>query len=232
MTHHEPGLSQTAYVVVSRKCSFLKSRPLRWAASALAITVGVFGLGSAALTQNVSALPASRLPTSRQAASIPALPSPDPSPRAFRYLRPGKTALPAAKPGERVMLTLESPGHSLKLTRAQLLALPTMRYTTEQPQLHRRFTYEGVPLRDLARLGGFSGKDLRVYASNGFMTVIRASDYLSTPIMLAHSAEGKPIPVLEKGPLTIVLPADATQFPARLYSRYWVWYAAKISAAP
>lgn len=168
----------------------------------------------------------------RQATPIPALPNPNPSPRPFRYLRPGKATLPAAKPGERVMLTLESPGGSLKLTRTQLLALPTVRYTTEQPQLHRKFTYEGVPLRDLARLGGFAGKDLRVYASNGFMTVIRASDYLGTPMMLAHTAGGKPIPVLEKGPLTVVIPAEATQFPARLYSRYWVWYAAKISPAP
>ncbi|THF68271.1 hypothetical protein E7T06_17370 [Deinococcus sp. Arct2-2] len=150
----------------------------------------------------------------------------------FQYLRPGRSMLPAAKPGERVMLTLESPGGRFKLTRAQLLALPTMRYTTEQPQLHRTFTYEGVPLRDLARLGGFAGKDLRVYASNGFMTIIRASDYLNTPMMLAHTAGGKTIPVLEKGPLTIVIPSNATQLPARLYSRYWVWYAVKISPAP
>ncbi|ANE44744.1 hypothetical protein SU48_03785 [Deinococcus puniceus] len=216
-----------AHVVVSRIRRFLNPQLLRRGAAAFLLTVGVFGMGPGAFSQSVPALPASR-----QAASIPALPSASPSPRSFRYLRPGKAALPAARPGERVLLTLESPGRSLKLTRAQLLALPTMRYTTEQPQLNRTFTYEGVPLRDLARLGGFAGKDLRVYASNGFMVIIRAGDYLNTPIMLAHTAGSKPIPVLQKGPLTIVLPANATQFPARLYSRYWVWYAAKISPAP
>ena len=204
-----------------------KGRLLRWSAAVLIMTAGLSAVGSVAFSQNAPSLPASR-----QAASIPALPSTNSSPLPFRYLRFGKAALPAPKPGERVMLTLESPGHSLKLTRGQLLALPTMRYTTEQPQLHRTFTYEGVPLRDLARLGGFVGKDLRVYASNGFMTVIRASDYLSTPMMLAYVAGGKPISVLNKGPLTVVLPPDATQFPARLYSRYWVWYAVKISPAP
>lgn len=209
-----------------------KGRLLRWAASALFVTAGLLGAGSTVVAQNIPALPASR-----QASSIPALPSstsqsPNSSPRPFRYLRSGQATLPTSKPGERVMLTLESPGHSLKLTRAQLAAMPTMRYTTEQPQLHRTFTYEGVPLRDLARLGGFVGKDLRVYASNGFMTVIRASDYLSTPMMLAYVAGGKPISVLDKGPLTVVLPPDATRFPARLYSRYWVWYAVKISPAP
>jgi hypothetical protein len=191
------------------------------------MTVGLSGLEPGAFSQTLPATPATR-----QASSIPALPSSTSASRSFRYVRPGKAVLPAAKPGERVMLTLESPGGSLKLTRAQLLALPTMRYSTEQPQLHRTFTYEGVPLRDLARLGGFLGKDLRVYASNGFMTVIRASDYLGTPMMLAHTAGGKTIPVLEKGPLTVVIPADATQLSARLYSRYWVWYAVKISPAP
>ncbi|MDB5044783.1 MAG: hypothetical protein JWQ08_833 [Deinococcus sp.] len=202
-------------------------RRLRLVCSAALVVLVASGLpegGLAAVVQQVSVLP---LP--HQSSPIPALPNP---PRTFHYLRPAKTVLPAAKPGERVMLTLERPEGSLKLTRTQLLALPTMRYTTEQPQLHRTFTYEGVPLRDLAWLGGFLGKDLRVYASNGFITVIRASDYLSTPLMLAHTASGKPIPILEKGPLTVVIPADATRLSARLYSRYWVWYAVKIAPAP
>lgn len=89
-----------------------------------------------------------------------------------------------------------------------------------------------MPLRNLAALGGFSGRDLRVYASNGFVTTLRASDYMAAPIMLAHTANGKRIPVLEKGPLTVVLPNDPARFPARLYGAAWVWFAERVTPAP
>lgn len=149
----------------------------------------------------------------------------------FSYVHPARP-LPAVRPGERIMLTVEGPGRSLALTRAQLLALPTVRYATKHAQLHRTFTYEGVPLRDLAALAGFAGRDMRLYASNGFVTTIRARDYLEAPIMLAHTANGKPIPVLEKGPLTVVLPQDPGRFPARLYGAAWVWFVERIAPAP
>ncbi|WP_245872868.1 hypothetical protein [Deinococcus planocerae] len=151
--------------------------------------------------------------------------------RPFSYVRAGRP-LPPARPGERVLLTLEGGPRTWRLTRAQLLALPTVRYTTEHLQLRRTFTYEGVPLRNLAALGGFAGQDLRVYASNGFVTTLRAPDYLAAPIMLAHTANGRPIPVLEKGPLTVVLPNDPARFPARLYGAAWVWFAERITPAP
>lgn len=149
----------------------------------------------------------------------------------FPYLHPARP-LPAVRPGERVMLTLEGQGRSQPLTRAQLLALPTVRYATEHAQLRRTFTYEGVPLRDLAALGGFIGRNLRLYASNGFVTTIRARDYLEAPIMLAHTANGKPIPVLEKGPLTVVLPRNPGRFPVKLYGAAWVWFVERITPAP
>ncbi|WP_157448395.1 hypothetical protein [Deinococcus geothermalis] len=149
----------------------------------------------------------------------------------FSYSRPARP-LPPPQPGEPVLLTLEGPTRTQVFTRAQLLSLPTVRYTTEHAQLHRTFTYEGVPLRDLAVLGGFVGRDMRLYASNGFVTTIRARDYLEAPIMLAHTANGRPIPVLEKGPLTVVLPPDPQRFPARLYGAAWVWYVERITPAP
>ncbi len=149
----------------------------------------------------------------------------------FPYIRMGQPR-PAAQPGERVLLTLEGPGRAQTLTRTQLLALPTVRYATRHAQLHRTFTYEGVPLRDLAVLGGFAGRDMRVYARNGFVTTIRAKDYMEEPILLAHTANGRPIPVLEKGPLTVVLPPDPQRFPERLYGAAWVWFVERIAPAP
>lgn len=149
----------------------------------------------------------------------------------FAYIRAAQP-LPSALPGERVLLSLEGRGKTHALTRRQLLALPTVRYATEHAQLHRTFTYEGVPLRDLARLAGFAGQDMRLYASNGYVTTIRARDYMGAPIMLAHTANGRPIPVLEKGPLTVVLPHDPQRFPARLYGATWVWFVTRVTAAP
>ena len=89
-----------------------------------------------------------------------------------------------------------------------------------------------MPLRDLARLGGFAGQDMRLHASNGYVTTIRARDYLAAPIMLAYSSGGRPIPVLEKGPLTVVLPPDPQRFPPRLYGSAWVWFVERITAVP
>ncbi|MEW6420941.1 MAG: hypothetical protein AB1511_04330 [Deinococcota bacterium] len=149
----------------------------------------------------------------------------------FSYSRPAQP-LPPRNPNEQVLLTLEGPTRTQVFTRAQLLALPTVRYATEHAQLHRTFTYEGVPLRDLAVLGGFAGRDMRVYASNGFVMTIRARDYMEAPMMLAHTADGRPIPVLEKGPLAVVLPPDPQRFPAQLYGAAWVWYVDRITPAP
>lgn len=149
----------------------------------------------------------------------------------FTYVRPGR-ALPPARPGERVVLRLEGGPRPLTLTLAQLRALPTVRYATEHAQLRRTFTYEGVPLRDLAELGGFPGRDLRVHASNGFVTTLHARDYQAAPLMLAHTADGRPIPVLEKGPLAVVLPPDPRRFPVRLYGAAWVWFVERITPVP
>lgn len=149
----------------------------------------------------------------------------------FHYLR-GVQSLPEAAPTERVMFTLEGPGGKQALTLKQLKALPAVQYTTWHPQLRRFFRYEGVPLRDLAALGGFLGKDLRLHASNNFVSTIHAQDYLQEPIMLAYLADGKPIPVMEKGPLTVVLPPRPERFSTPAYSGAWVWFAIRLTPAP
>lgn len=110
------------------------------------------------------------------------------------------------------------------------MQLPATRLTTEHRQLRRTFTYDGVLLSVLARAMNASGRDLRIYASNGFVTTIPASDYLSAPIMLAYAANGKPISILDKGPLEIVLPSDDPRFTAR--GAYWAWFVDRITPAP
>ncbi|WP_337193008.1 molybdopterin-dependent oxidoreductase [Deinococcus xianganensis] len=146
----------------------------------------------------------------------------------FTYARAAQPT-PVRKPGERIMLELDGTTGTLKLTLRQLQAMPAMRYATLHRQLKQTFTYQGVTLRDLAARGGFAGKDLRVYASNGYFTTIRASDYMNEPIMLAYSADGQAITTLQKGPLTVVLPAQPARLHTTEYGAAWVWYVERIA---
>lgn len=150
---------------------------------------------------------------------------------AFTYLHAARP-LPKATATERVVFTVETPQGRSTFTLKQLQALPAVTYQTWHPQLRRFHRYEGVPLRDLAQQGGFLGRDVRLYASNGFVSTIHAQDYLTSPIMLAYRADDKPIPVLEKGPLTVVLPPRPQRFATAAYSGAWVWFAERLTPVP
>ncbi|MGM9320428.1 molybdopterin-dependent oxidoreductase [Deinococcus aquaticus] len=147
---------------------------------------------------------------------------------AFQYVRAAQPT-PRARPGERTALTISTGRAELNLTLSQLRAMPAVRYTTAHMQLKKTITYEGVTLRDLAARGGFAGKDLRLSAANGFASTIRADDYMNWPVMLAYQADGAPIPVLQKGPLTVVLPQTPDRFHTADYSSAWVWFVERIA---
>ncbi|WP_291429822.1 hypothetical protein [Deinococcus sp.] len=141
---------------------------------------------------------------------------------------PTARPFPKARAGEPVLLTLTGT-RTERLTLNQLRALPAAQYASWHPQLQQTFTYRGVPLRELAQRGGFLGRDIRVTADDGFIAIIRADDYQKAPIMVAYEADGRDIPILNKGPLLIVFPPDR-RFPASRYSSQWAWYVTGISA--
>ena len=157
--------------------------------------------------------------------TVPAPTAPAPSRVSFGAFR-----LPAAQAGEKRLLTLEFGRSRLQLTRNQLKALPAATLVTRHAQLGRTSTYQGVLLKTLASAMHSSGRDLRVYASNGFVTTIPAQAYLNAPIMLAYAANGKPISILEKGPLTIVLPSADARFQNK--GAYWVWFVERLTPVP
>lgn len=219
LVHYSKGVPPTAQHIPISRC-------LRWFAAALALWSGPAQAISPPCSPGwIQDSPEQALKKSSLAG--------------YSYIRTGirtRQHLPVAKPAEQVLLTLERRTRRgnikrLTLTYSQLLALPTLRYKATQLQLGRAFTYDGVPLRDLAELGGFVGKDLRIYASNGFVVTIPASEYLQNAIMLAHTANGQPISVLQKGPLEVVLPPEQ-RFVAKEYGSYWVWFVARIAPAP
>lgn len=117
-------------------------------------------------------------------------------------------------------------------TLAQLQALPAVQYRAIQPQLKRSFVYTGVPLRDLARLAGLSGQNLRVLADDQFGATIQAADYDRFPLMLAYLADGRPITAAQKGPLEVVFPNEQERTRFQNFGSQWVWFATALEAAP
>ena len=189
---------------------------------------------SPAQEQKQSAAKSTATPLPRSAGTpaptAPAPTAPVPTAPAPSRVSFGAFRLPAAQAGEKRLLTLEFGRSRLQLTRNQLKALPAATLVTRHAQLGRTSTYQGVLLKTLASAMHSSGRDLRVYASNGFVTTIPAQDYLNAPIMLAYAANGKPISILEKGPLTIVLPSAYARFQNK--GAYWVWFVERLTPVP
>lgn len=142
----------------------------------------------------------------------------------------GAGPAPRTVPRPPPTLTLGSGTAQRVLTLDQLRALPSVTYRVEHPQLGRSFTYKGVMLRDLAELGGFGGQDMRLYASNGYLALIRAREYMNAPIMVAYEADGHAITVRDKGPLTVVLPPEPARYRTSAYSGAWVWYVNRLTS--
>lgn len=152
--------------------------------------------------------------------------SAQPGSSGFQYVQTARP-FPKARPGEPALLTLTGT-RTERLTLNQLRALPAAQYASRHPQLQQTFTYRGVPLRDLAQRGGFLGRDIRVTADDGFIAIIRADDYRQAPIMVAYEADGRDVPILNKGPLLIVFPPDR-RFPTSQYGSQWAWYVTGVS---
>ncbi|ULH14358.1 molybdopterin-dependent oxidoreductase [Deinococcus sp. KNUC1210] len=142
--------------------------------------------------------------------------------------------LPASRPGEAVVFTLQTANGKRGFTLRQFQALPAVRYAALQPQVAQQHTYQGVALRDLAEMAGVAGQDVRVMGSDDFGATIQAADYMKYPVMIAYSAEGQSLTPAQKGPLMVVFPnVQAPQrFPSKIYGSQWVWFAESLGRAP
>lgn len=139
-------------------------------------------------------------------------------------------ALPARSAGEKVLLHVSTPQGPREFTLRQLEALRAVEYRTVQPQLGKAALYRGVLLSDLARETGLSRQDLRFEALNDYGATIAWRDYEKYPVLLAYHADGQPISIESKGPLTVVFPTHAypQRFEAQKYGAQWVWYVYKV----
>lgn len=105
-----------------------------------------------------------------------------------------------------------------------LRALPSTIIHTHTSVMDGAQRFEGFLLRDL--LGGLGAKGLTIRASalNDYNVDIPLADIEKFDVIVAHSMNGSPLSLRDKGPLWIVYPRD--QHPELQDIRYdyrWVW---------
>jgi len=131
------------------------------------------------------------------------------------------TASSASLAPPETILTVSGPETTLRLTAADLKALPHTQITATDPHEKGTHTYSGVPVGDLlAKVGAplgdkLRGKDLRlavlVHSSDGYSILYALAEFdplfSDRTLLLADSVDGGPL-APNAGPLRIVAPGD------------------------
>lgn len=86
--------------------------------------------------------------------------------------------------------------------------LPQHSFTTGTPWSTGAHTYSGPLLRDLLQSAGARGGTLNAAALNDYKIAIPVEDAVKFDVIVAHSIDGKPMAIRDKGPLFIVYPFD------------------------
>lgn len=105
-----------------------------------------------------------------------------------------------------------------------LRALPSAIINTHTSVMDGVQRFEGFRLRDLLRGLGASGATIRASSLNDYSVDIPLADLEKFDVIVAHSMNGAPLSLRDKGPLWIVYPRD--QHPELQDIRYdyrWVW---------
>jgi hypothetical protein len=83
------------------------------------------------------------------------------------------------------------------------------RIETTTPWHQGKVTFEGVRLDNLMKWVGAQGSIVRAVALNDYIAEVPMADFAEHGPILAHSANGKPMSIRDKGPTMIVYPYDS-----------------------
>jgi hypothetical protein len=111
-----------------------------------------------------------------------------------------------------------------RFDRAMLEALGTVTLRTSTAWTEGVHEFEGVLVRDVLRLIGASGEEVRATALNDYFIGIPAEEFEEYPVLLALRMDGRDLHVRDKGPIWIVYPRD--QYPELrnpMTDKKWVW---------
>lgn len=134
------------------------------------------------------------------------------------------------------VLSLRLGERLIELDRAQLAALPQHRVQTSTAWTDGKKVFEGPLMRDVLALLGLSATSVQsvtLQAWNDYEVEVNAADYYQWDVVLAHSMDGQPLTLRDRGPLWVVYPRD--DFAPLQDSRFdhrWVWMLRTIIAKP
>lgn len=83
------------------------------------------------------------------------------------------------------------------------------RIETTTPWHQGKVRFEGVRLDHLMKWVGASGTRVRAVALNDYVAELPLSDFETYRPIIAHTANGKPMSIREKGPTMIIYPYDS-----------------------
>ncbi len=121
-------------------------------------------------------------------------------------------------------ITVRNGENGAQFDMAMLRALPTTSLSTSTSVTDGSSDFEGFLLRDFLSGLGATGTTLRASALNDYVVDIPMSDIERFEIIVAHSMDGEPLSLQDKGPLWIVYPRDThPELQDIRYDYRWVW---------
>jgi len=141
-----------------------------------------------------------------------------------------------SEPAGRVVLVIDgnvsltNAADSARFDMAMLKRIKTNTIKTETPWTEGIQTFEGPLLSDVLKAAGATGTSIRATAINDYAVSIPVSDIDKYSVILAHTLNGKAMPVREKGPLWIVYPwADNPGIRKETYYAKSIWQVKKLT---
>ncbi|MBL8837049.1 MAG: molybdopterin-dependent oxidoreductase [Alphaproteobacteria bacterium] len=131
-----------------------------------------------------------------------------------QLLAPRRAAASLTQPRDRIVLTVEgaiagrNAGDRALFDMAMLLGMPQATLRTATPWTAGPQDFTGVLLRDLLAALGARGTALKARALNDYEVTIPIAEAGRYPVLLAHSRNGAPMSLRERGPLWIIYPLD------------------------
>lgn len=155
------------------------------------------------------------------AAMVPACTSePEASPQLFDLSEPEGDIVLAVSGA----IAVQNSKNGAHFDMAMLRGLPTVSLSTGTSVTDGSSSFEGFLLRDFLAGLGATGATLRASALNDYVVDIPMSDIERFDVIVAHSMDGEPLSLQDKGPLWIVYPRDThPELQDIRYDYRWVW---------
>ncbi|WP_168380988.1 putative pterin-binding protein [Modicisalibacter radicis] len=99
-------------------------------------------------------------------------------------------------------------GGEAHFDRAMLMALPQHETRTHTPWHDGRILFTGPLGRSVLEAVDARGSRMRVIALNDYASTIPVADFEKHDVILAMTADGRPLSVREQGPLFVIYPFD------------------------